>query len=288
MSFLAKYVDDAAVPTPTLTPVQALNAELETVSIEAFKIGDLGGYIARKSNQLSMVVSEGFKALLVDDKVKTPTFDLNAINRKLAGLDYLAIGETELHIPVGFSATYLNQYIKMLEEGPLVSMNELVDEVLVPAQKFLSYYINNPDEQLQRHNFNGGVGRNKDYLANLISGHSSWFAPGSRSSTRKLEDLFENKNGINHAFVTLSSLNRGIKVTPDKVNREVAKLSQLAQTLFSSIDPSTTKATPQFLAEAAQQLKLASDWVSWYAAVTTQLLDVNSAMKHNEKLLLAL
>lgn len=290
MSVLSRYLPDAT-PTPVqpeLTPMQQLAAACESLSVEAFQVGDIGRLLNRKGAKLSQVVREAFTGLVPRDPQRPESISIPPMQRMLNTFDYTELMPMTMNKPVALRG-YFEPYAAFLATDPLVHILALVKDCLQPAQKRFSYYLSNPEEFSQRAGFEYGSLFSESALETLLKAQAAFLTEGNRTATAEFGDLFENKRGVLVVADTLNAANQQRwKVTPDEVNREVQKLVQLATTLLDSLAQQGDKASAEFTTMVAKEIHLVARWVEWYAAISVSFLDATSAMKANEKLIMAL
>lgn len=261
----------------------------ETVSEEAFVVGDLNNYLQRKSAKISAAIRDNFRALTTWNFKRPEVINVQPLARALNTRDYTDLSELSVYVPVGFSgelleyATLLTNQSQPLASGILVNM-------LLPAQKCFAYYINSPGETQDRREL---VIKPKFTLGQLdavIKAEAKFLIAGNHRSTSLLCDVFENKNAIVSTVDLLNKLNHTLwqQVTPEKVKEETDKLVKVSTVLFGLLENSDNKTSPVFLKSLMGQLVEVGKFVEWYSTLMTRLADFTTAMKLNEKTLLDL
>ena len=261
----------------------------ETVSEEAFVVGDLNNYLQRKSAKISAAIRDNFRTLTTWNFKRPEVINVQPLARALNTRDYTDLCELSVYVPVGFNgelleyATLLTNQSQPLASGILVNM-------LLPAQKCFAYYINSPGETQDRREL---VIKPKFTLGQLdavIKAEAKFLIAGNHRSTSLLCDVFENKNAIVSTADLLNKLNHTLwqQVTPEKVKEETDKLVKVSTVLFGLLENSDNKTSPVFLKSLMGQLVEVGKFVEWYSTLMARLADFTSAMKLNEKTLLDL
>lgn len=288
MSVVQKYLD---TPTPKqVDPMVELIDLCNTISTEAFAVGNLSGYLNRRIAQLSNAAREAFRSVFTRN-FKTPEV-LNAapVARLLQTIQYTELADKLAYIPTGFTGNF-REYTQELETKVQPYLVGLTKEVLIPSQKRFGHYLNNLQDINERRNFEAGSKYSLQMLEERIRDEGKWTIRGNHRDNAPWGELFNNNGEISAAFMSLNQVNQACwkASSPQLVEREVNRLMQIATTLFEYLEEEASEhATAQFVEMLATELQTVARWVEWYSVMATRLLDITAAMKENEKQLMAL
>jgi hypothetical protein len=259
----------------------------ETVSEEAFQVGDLNNWLQRKASVISSAVRDQFRALTTWNFRKPEMINIQPLQRALGTYQYTDIQELEVYVPVGFQhqllwyATLLTNFSQPLATGAL-------SDVLFPSQKCFAYYINNLGEANESRELICSPKVTVQDLTKVIEGEAEYFIQGNHRTTAALGDVFENLSSITTTADMLNKINHSLwqLVPPQKVQDETQKLVKLSTTLLGLLESNNEKTSPVFVKSLMGQLVEVGRFIEWYATLMTRLGDFTSAMKMNEKNLL--
>lgn len=290
-----KYLPDAypEVPQADTTPEDApievdpmgvLTQICDEVSQEAFSVGDLTGYLAKKSSVITEALTGAFKFLISRDYKRPETLNAIALGRHLATRQYTALEDLEVATPIGFQGNLLN-YAKHLHGPTHAHMTCLIRDVLVPAQKRFGYYISNPADANERRGFQYGAAWTLEDLEKLKAEEAQFIIPGNHISRHPLGDVFANLSEIELTAAAINHVNKEVwrDAPPGQVEAEVQKLVKISTALFDTLSGGNAQASSQFTAMLAEELRTVAKWVEWYSIMQTRLGDVTTAMRLNEK-----
>jgi hypothetical protein len=294
MSLLTEYANPPVEDLPVVEEEQPeanglsdLLELYETISQEAFTVGDLNSWLQRKASVISAAVRDQFRVLTTWNFRKPEIINIQPLQRSLSTYQYTDIAELEIYVPVGFQhqllwyATLLTNFSQPLATGALA-------DVLFPSQKCFAYYINNLSEANESRELICTPKVTVQDLTKVIEGEAEYFIQGNHRTTAALGDVFENKQAILTTADLLNKVNHSLwqLVPPQKVQEETAKLVKLSTTLLGLLETNEDKVNPVFVKSLMGQLVEVGRYIEWYAGLMTRLGDFTSAMKMNEKNLL--
>lgn len=265
-------------------------AELyQTVSEEAFTVGDVNNYLQRRAARVSATIQDAFRTLTTFDFKRPEVINVGAMSRTLGTRDYTDLAELTVYVPVGFQGD-LKSFVTFLTNEAERVITSAVLGVLAPAQKCFSHYINQPADSQDRRELIYKPTITPEMLKKVVDGMGQFTIAGNRRTTAALADVFENKNSIPTTADLVNKLNTTVwrQASPEKVEAEAQKLAKLATTLFGILESSDNGTSAEFLTNLTKLLKDVGEYLEWYAAFYTRLGDLTAAMKLNEKILLDL
>jgi hypothetical protein len=294
MSLLTEYANKPAEEVEPLPEAESEGQGLgdllnlfETVSQEAFSVGDLNSWLQRKAAYISAALRDNFRQLTTWNFSRPDTINISPLARVLNTYQYTDIAELEVYVPVGFQ-NQLQWYTNLLTNFSLPLASRALPEVLLPAQKCFSYYINNVSEANETRELICKPGVTTQDVVKVIEGEAEYFIQGNHRTTALLGDVFENKQSITIVADVVNKINHQIwqQVPPAKVKEETDKLVKLATTLLGILEGNKENVNPVFIKSLMGQLADVGRFVEWYATFMTRLSDLTAAMKMNEKILL--
>lgn len=287
MSVVNKYLPDET-PAAQVTPLQHLYDVCDEVSVEAFAVGGLGDWFARKGATISHALTEAFRHITTTDFTKPEIINSRQLRQMLSTVQYSELMEYPAHIPVGLQHG-MRDYTALLNGTVGDHLNGLLDNVIMPAQKRFGHYLSNPGDTNERRDFMHGSMYDAKSLDVVKEQMGSFLQPGSHASTRDFGDVFSNSMEFLASCDNLNEVNttRWTKANPAQVEKQVQLLVKIASSLFDNLaNGGGANASPQFTAMLGEELRLVAMWVEWYAVAVTQITDATTAMKHNEKLIM--
>ena len=261
----------------------------ETISEEAFIVGDVNNWLQRKAAKISTTVRDNLRALTNFNFKRPDVINVQPMARSLNTRDYTDLVGLEVYVPVGFQNELLGYATTLTSVSQPLAAGALVD-VLLPAQKCFGYYINNTGEANETREL---ICKPKTTLADItkvIEAEAAYFIAGNHRSTAPLGDVFENKNAIVTTADMLNKINHSLwqQVPPEKVQAEVEKLSKLSTVLLGLLENNADNTSAVFVKALVGQLVEVGRFIEWYAVLMTRLGDFTAAMKLNEKNLIDL
>ncbi|ARV77333.1 virion structural protein [Pseudomonas phage Noxifer] len=295
MSLLTQYanpVEEEEVLDPTDAEPESnglgdLLELFETVSEEAFSVGDLNSWLQRKAATISAAVRDQFRVMTTWNFRKPEVINIQPLTRSLSTYQYTDITELEVYVPVGFQHQ-LQWYCNVLTNFSQPLASGALADVLFPSQKCFSYYINNLSESNESRELICKPKVTTADLTKVIEGEAEYFIQGNHRSTAPLGDVYENKAAIITVADMVNKLNHSLwqLVPPQKVKDETDKLVKLSTTLLGMLEGSKDQVNPVFIKSLMGQLYDVGKFIEWYATLMTRMSDLTSAIKMNEKILL--
>lgn len=289
MSLLDQYIVTEPVESEPEAPnaLGSLADIYQTVSEEAFTVGDLNNYLQRRSAKISAMVQDSFRTLTTFNFKKPEQLNVAAMTRSLNTRDYTDLVELQVYIPVGFQGE-LKDYVAVLAGDAERLVTGIVHEVLQPTQKCFAHYVNQPLDTNDRRELIYKHKHSADTLTQVKEAVAKFHISGNRRTTAELGEVFENKNAIVTVADMVNKLNQTLwrQVPPERVEQETNKLVKLSSALFGILESSDNNSSPEFVKGLVQQLKEVGEFVEWYAAYQTHMADLTAVMKHNEKMIL--
>lgn len=289
MSLLDTYLP-SEVEEPKEEEINTLAQLLEyheTIATEAFTVGDMNTWLQRRGAKISAAISNAFRNLTTFNFERPEVINTGAMRRTLSTHNYTDLMDLKVYIPVGFNGS-LADYVNHLS-GPAQGLaQQLVVTLLVPVQKCLSHYINQPGDSMDSRELVFAPKLSLDELNAVKSQTAKYFIAGNRRTTEDLGNVFGNKNEIITTTEHLNQLNTSLwnQVRPETVERETQKVVKLATTLLGQLENEDSNTAPEFIKNITDLIGMTGLYVEWYAVLQTQLADFTSAMKLNEKILL--
>ncbi|MNC18868.1 hypothetical protein D3C81_551960 [compost metagenome] len=261
----------------------------ETISEEAFIVGDVNNWLQRKAAKISTTVRDNLRALTNFNFKRPDVINVQPLARSLNTRDYTDLVGLNVYVPVGFQNELLGYATTLTSVSQPLASGALID-VLLPAQKCFGYYINNTGEANETREL---ICKPKITLADItkvIEAESAYFIAGNHRSSAPLGDVFENKNAIVTTADMLNKINHSLwqQVPPEKVQAEVEKLSKLSTVLLGLLENNSDNTSAVFVKSLVGQLVEVGRFIEWYAVLMTRLGDFTAAMKLNEKNLIDL
>jgi hypothetical protein len=290
MSVVEKYLTAPDAVETSVSPLQDLADICTEISNEAFSVNNVGDYFTRKGAKLSVAVREAFRYITTRDYRKPEQLNASQLARMLRTVHYTELANDLAYQPLGFTGN-LCAYTTELNGKPLTYVLGLINEVLIPAQRRFAYYLNNPGEYNERREFEAGSKYTLQMLEELKRDEGKWMTLGNHSSTAAFGELFDNNGEIVKTCELLNNFNdkRWVQAAPQKIEQEVNKLVKISGALFENLSRSAQDAaSAQFINMLATEISTVAKWMEWYAVMTTRVMDATTAMKENEKTLMAL
>jgi hypothetical protein len=299
MSLLQQYAqlpEEAAQAVQEELPAENTNGlgdllEIyETVSQEAFTVGDVNNYLQRKSAKISAVVRDNFRALTTWNFQRPEVINVSPLARALNTRNFTDISELAVNVPVGFDGMLVD-FATLLTNQSLPLATGVIVDVLLPAQKCFAYYINSPVDTGEVRELVFKPKYSYGDLEAVIKQEATFQIPGNRRSSAALQDVFASKQDITTTADLVNKLNHTLwqQVTPQRVQAETDKLVKLSTTLLGILEGGeVTNTSAVFVKSLMGQLVDVGRFVEWYSTLMTRLGDLTTAMKLNEKLIIEL
>lgn len=298
MSLLNEYItpepeqDEPVADESTDRPMNTLASLVtlyEQVSEEAFTVGDINNWLQRRAARISAVVQDSLRTLTTIDFKQPEVLNIGALTRALNTRQFTELSELSVYVPVGFTGE-LKDYCNLLLNKSLGLATGALVDVVLPSQKCLAYYVNNPGDTMEQRELIQAPKITPADVAAIKQQETQYFVPGNRRSTALLGSVFHNKGAV---VVTADILNRvnqqaWRQANPARVEAEVEKLVTLSNSLFGQLQGTDNNTSAEFLKNLMQQLREVGEYLEWYATFHTRLADFTAAMKINEKNLLDL
>jgi hypothetical protein len=294
MSLLQEYTPQPEVEEPVAVEAEPnglgdLLELFETVSEEAFTVGDVNSWLQRKAAKISATVRDNFRTLTTFNFKRPEVINVQPLARSLGTRDYTDLVGLDVYVPVGFQNELLGYATTLTSVSQPLAAGALTD-VLLPAQKCVGYYINNTGEANETRELICKPKTTTGDIAKVVQAESAYFIAGNHRATAPLGDVFENKNAIITTADMLNKINHSLwqQVPPEKIQAEVEKLSKLSTTLLGLLENNSDNTSAVFVKSIVGQLVEVGRFIEWYATLMTRLGDFTSAMKLNEKNLIDL
>ncbi len=296
MSLLQEYapvIEEAVseeLPAETTNGLGDLLEIFETVSQEAFTVGDVNNYLQRKAAKISAAIRDNFHALTTWNFKRPEQINVSPLSRALNTREFTDLAELTINVPIGFQGQLLDFITVLSKESLPVATGMLVD-ILNPSQKCFSYYVNNPGDTKETRELIFKPKYSFADLDRILKAEAAFQIAGNHRSTACVQDVFETKQAITTTADLLNKVNFTLwqQTSPERVHAEVEKLVKISTVLFGILEGNEVSDTSAvFVKSLMGQLVEVGRFVEWYATLMTRLGDITSAMKLNEKIFLDL
>lgn len=285
MNFFARYekktVSKESFQQTKKDPLVTMYNEFDTISTEDFN--DFTKYLGVKFAKLSIAVKDAFEVLTTWNYKPMEDLNFREFQMIMNKLDYLEIKNIQVPQPVSFNGTlldYLEDSKKRFEF--IAKFNE---QILTPAIKRFSHYLDNPEERADRRDFVPGI-EVKD-REKMIQDNARWFDYRQREANAMFGTIYHS----NSDFVKCLYLTEQYKKTvgssgsADAVTKRVNDLKKLIIVLMERLGKDEIKPSQEFLDMVSVDVKEIAKWVEFYSLIMAMLMDVNSCLTQTEDIL---
>ena len=290
MNIFDKYTPSIAVESatdqPQISPDQQLFMALDTISTEAAFIGNMGNYFKRKLSHFGMSITEGFNYLTTWNYDPMLPLSPLIVRGAVDTLDYLEVGGLMVQQPNGFKGELLPYTGKLIRRTEI--MHRIIDNAIKPLTMRFGHYLANPSERSETRDFQFPVTLG-NMLPELIKEDSEHFT-NNRQATVKFNKLFSSMSEFVSCIENIHEVSNAVKAGgTEDIKGHVKNLVDTVNALMTDI--STNKeheASKEFTKMLSEELKIAAQWVEWYAVQMTRIIETNNTLHANVQILRAL
>lgn len=261
---------------PSLESI-ALGAKV--VSIESLALHRPNLQLFRKLGDLVDDVSDFVNKKLVSLRASNKTLDLDKLMRAIAKENYLELGAMEVPVPEGLAIPWLD-YLKVLEHANDIAMR-LYDDALVPFSLFIGQAINDPQKIANESFQHGAIIHDLDQVREALLNAKR---NGKRTTARydavvgRNNDWSEVEDRMNR----LLEIRR--KLPQEQVRKTVVELDSNIKLLLKRMADTNLqyRPSPSVISQLADICHNLAEQVSYYAVVTTLVLEAQVALEDTQ------
>lgn len=274
-------------PELTLFIEECESLAQEALSMEAFSFDDISRVVVERFPRLSATLKDAFRFLTTWDYSKPEVLNYNAVAAVLKRVQYTDLSDVLLSKPVGFAGNLL-AYAEELHKVHLPALTGVKDHVLLPTLSAFSNYLSHPEDLQNRRVLPIHEDFDQTRLSAQLKSLQAWFVAGNHAVEAPFGELYQNNRECVETLVKVTHLNetRWKQTPPKEISRITRQLVAVGESLLNQIQDQNLPLSKQVLVSVAGDLALVGRWVEWYAALTTKIIDLTTALKLTEKKLL--
>lgn len=264
---------------------ESLVVALETISNEAQIVGNLFNYFNRKSANLAIGITDGFKCLTTYNY--SPLLELNPARTEqflVNGIEYLDQKDLVVGIPFGLKVEMVDYSTNLMAN--VSKMNFVMDHIVANCKITLGHFLSTPSLRSERR-------FEKTYVTPVCLDGLKRTEGLNFDGTRKAQGTFHDYYNSFADFIqterNLENAKGQIKHSLADVRKSVDDLSQINEALFKqlAIKPNNPLEQPskEFTLHISEMLLYTAKWIEWYALQTTRLIETNNVVAETEKVL---